>query len=805
MVTGLRHGRQTPVSDALLLRAIRRAVALAHVLTGTFVTRAVATGLFSVYVGLLLSPGITRSIPRYGLGQFTTAAVRAPYDFTVIDEDASRRRREEEARLVPPVATLDAAQVQRIDGGIRAAFSTGGAPFAESDRRRAVSEAEQKRLSARQLSALKRERSEEADRYLAEQLPGAVASFERAMDVQLTPAERDMLIKARFSGPLAEAVVTLVDDAYRQPIAEDLDVLKQAVIGDSTTKNGPGRLAIRDRATGAEQVVAQPLPIRALSQVLDALPSRAEAFGAGFDAETRGLLVRLAGAQIKANLSLDPSTTAARRTAAAEAAMPVSLNFKRNQLIIGEGQEVTAQTLLALDYLRERGMPRAYLSRAFGTVGFLFLLVTIAFWVADLVFERPRLRRLDFTYVIATLALAATMFWLWRLAVDGLVSRDAGIPEMALVLVFPFAAISMLTRFVLGFEAALLQLLVASVVFGLFAAFGVPLVAYTLAVGIAGAHWVAGCTRRSCILGAGLLVGLISGAGGLCLFLLSGSGWQTGSALLVVGGACLGGLLVGPAVVALSPVVEWAFGYTTNITLLEMVSYEHPLLKRIMVEAPGTFQHSVAISLLADAAARAIGANALLVRVGALYHDVGKIVNPTLFVENQSGLNAHDRLSPQESARLIRTHVADGVRLVRAHRLGERIADFVREHHGTSPITYFLQRARQLGEAPDEADFRYQGPPPRSRETGILMIVDQVEATARTMRGRTDQEYRAMVRQTIDRIRQEGQLNLCPLTLHDLSLIEDAVVEVLAGMNHRRVEYPPQASLELAPRGGPPL
>jgi putative nucleotidyltransferase with HDIG domain len=773
---------------------MRRAARLARVFTGTFVFRALATGLFSVYVGLLLSPGITRSIPHYDLGQFTTAAVRAPYDFTVIDEGASRRRREEAARLVPPVATLDAAEVQRIKGGVRAAFDAGGAVFAETDRRLAVSEEEQKRLSARQLSALKRERSREADRYLAGQLAGAVASFERAFDVQLTPGERDLLIKARFAGPLADAVVALVDDAYREPVAEDLSALRQAMLGDPATKNGPGRLTIRNRETGAEQLVAQPLPIRELSQVLDALPSRAEALGSGFDAETRRLLARLAAAQIRANLSLDPSTTAARQAAAADAAMPVSLNFKRNQLIIGEGQEVTAQTLLALDYLRVRGMPSAYLSRALGTVGFLFLLVTIAFWVADLAFQRPRLRRLDFTYVMATLALAATMFWLWRLAVDGLVSRDAGIPEMALVLVFPFAAITMLTRFVLGFEVALLQLLVASVMFGLFAALGVPLVAYTLAVGVAGAHWVSGCTRRSCILGAGLLVGLVSGAGGFCLFLLSGSGWQTGSALLVVSGACLGGLLVGPAVVALSPVVEWVFGYTTNITLLEMVSYEHPLLKRIMVETPGTFQHSVAISLLADAAARAIGANALLVRVGALYHDVGKIVNPGLFVENQSGLNVHDHLSPQESARLIRTHVADGVRLVRAHRLGERIADFIREHHGTSAITYFLQRARQLGEPLDEADFRYEGPPPRSRETGILMIVDQVEATARTMHGRTGDEYRKMVRQTIDRIRQEGQLDVCPLTLHDLSLIEAAVVEVLAGMNHRRVEYPPQVA-----------
>jgi len=247
-------------------------------------------------------------------------------------------------------------------------------------------------------------------------------------------------------------------------------------------------------------------------------------------------------------------------------------------------------------------------------------------------------------------------------------------------------------------------------------------------------------------------------------------------------------------VVALAPAVEWLFGYTTRISLLEMVNYEQPLLKRLMVEAPGTFQHSVSIGVLADAAAAAIDADRLLVRVGALYHDVGKIPNRNVFIENQSAGNPHDALDPVESARLIRAHVLDGVAMIREHGLGERIADFVREHHGTRVIEYFLERARQAGGPVDPGDYRYPGPRPRSRETAILMIADQVEAISRTMPGAGPDDLQAMVAATIERVRIEGQLDEAPLALTDVDQIRQALVRALIGMHHRRIDYPGRSS-----------
>jgi putative nucleotidyltransferase with HDIG domain len=245
-------------------------------------------------------------------------------------------------------------------------------------------------------------------------------------------------------------------------------------------------------------------------------------------------------------------------------------------------------------------------------------------------------------------------------------------------------------------------------------------------------------------------------------------------------------------VVAFAPAVESLFAYTTRISLLEMLNYEHPLLKRLMAEAPGTFQHSVSIGILADAAAAAVDADPLLVRVGALYHDVGKLADRDLFIENQAATNPHDTLAPLESARRIRAHVEEGVRIVREYRLGERIADFVREHHGTRPIEYFLHKARTAAAAVDPADYQYPGPRPRSKETAILMIADQVEATSRAMPGASSDQRREMIASTIDRLRDEGQLDDAPVTLRDLERIREALAEVLAGMNHRRVEYPGQ-------------
>jgi putative nucleotidyltransferase with HDIG domain len=254
-------------------------------------------------------------------------------------------------------------------------------------------------------------------------------------------------------------------------------------------------------------------------------------------------------------------------------------------------------------------------------------------------------------------------------------------------------------------------------------------------------------------------------------------------------GGAFGSVLL---MLALEPVFDALFQHATRRTLTEWLSFEHPLLVELATKAPGTLQHSVNVGVLAASAAAAVGADALLARVGSLYHDVGKAAAPEYFVENQDGPNPHDALDPIASARTIRAHVPDGVDRVLAHRMSDRIVDFVREHHGTGTLRYQRAQAEERGLFdPADADvFRYPGPRPRSRETGIVMLADQIEATARSAPPVDTAACAEIVQRTIARVRDEGELDDSGLTVRDLSAIERALTRTLHSMYHRRLDYP---------------
>lgn len=242
---------------------------------------------------------------------------------------------------------------------------------------------------------------------------------------------------------------------------------------------------------------------------------------------------------------------------------------------------------------------------------------------------------------------------------------------------------------------------------------------------------------------------------------------------------------------------EKLFKVTTDVSLLELNDNNHPLLKLLMTQAPGTFQHSLQVANLAEAAASAIGANSLLCRVGALYHDVGKTDRPEYYVENQmGGPNEHDKLKPRMSVLVIKNHVAQGVKLAEEHELPDIVIDFIRTHHGTSVIRYFYEKARDQAETEAEVreeDFRYEGPLPRTKETGILLLADGVEASARALSDPSYIKLENLVNRMVDERMAEGQLNNCPLTFQDLRLIKETFRTILVGVYHQRIKYPGNA------------
>jgi len=242
----------------------------------------------------------------------------------------------------------------------------------------------------------------------------------------------------------------------------------------------------------------------------------------------------------------------------------------------------------------------------------------------------------------------------------------------------------------------------------------------------------------------------------------------------------------------LAVVLEFAFDATTDMTLLELSDLNQPLLRELAVRAPGTYHHSLMVGNLAEAAAEAVGANSLLARVGAYYHDIGKMEKPEYFIENQgSGKNPHDKLSPSMSALILANHIRQGVEIAREAGLPKEIIAFIREHQGTQLMSYFYERAKENGqEAIDEQKFRYPGPKPQSKETAIVMLADAVEAAVRSLKQPTPARVKQVVNSIIQRRFNEGELDESPLTLRDLNKIADAFVQALTGVFHPRVAYP---------------
>ena len=254
----------------------------------------------------------------------------------------------------------------------------------------------------------------------------------------------------------------------------------------------------------------------------------------------------------------------------------------------------------------------------------------------------------------------------------------------------------------------------------------------------------------------------------------------------------LGCVLLG---ILLLPMAEAFTGIETDLTLLEWSDLNRPLMQRLSLEAPGTYAHTIAIANLADAACRAIGANALLARVGAYYHDIGKIARPQYFVENQpKGRNPHDALKPGASAQIIRNHVREGLELAAEYKLPRALRAFITEHHGTGTITYFLDKARQRPADPlDAAEFAYPGPVPQTAETAVVMLADGVEAATRVLNEPTAEKIRDVIEHIVRQRMEQGQLADAPLTLRQLETIKSEFTRVLVGMYHNRIDYPASA------------
>lgn len=354
----------------------------------------------------------------------------------------------------------------------------------------------------------------------------------------------------------------------------------------------------------------------------------------------------------------------------------------------------------------------------------------------------------------------------------------------------PAPAGAMLLSILLRPRPALFSSAAFAVLVGLAADQQFQAVAVVFIGGLVGVFACRNVHRRSDFGAAGLLVGVAGATAALAVGLLEGlpiypdiaanAGYAFGS-----------GLLAAVIAVGVLPFLEQFFGLITPIKLLELASPAHPLLRRLQLEAPGTYHHSIMVANMAEAAAEAVGADSLLARVGTYYHDIGKLRRPAFFVENQVGIdNPHDKMTPSLSALTIGAHVRDGIDLAREYALPQPVAEFIPQHHGTALLTYFYHQALERGDPLDEFAFRYEGPKPQTPEAGVVMLADAAEAAVRSLNRPTPDRLEEVVRRIIRDKLEDGQLDECGLTFRDLGRIASAFARILAGVLHPRLEYP---------------
>jgi len=493
------------------------------------------------------------------------------------------------------------------------------------------------------------------------------------------------------------------------------------------------------------------------------------------------IVTSLARGFIHPNTFYNEQVTLTRRTAAREQVQPVQRTIERGQVIVRTGEIVTARDLEALEAL---GLLQTQVrwNQVLGTL--LFITITTS-TLGGYVLRRSPGFWMNGRHVMLCIFIVLLFAAAAKLTVPG---------HPLLPYVFPAAAASMILTVLLGPQFALATTVLMGVIVTWLSAGSLELFVYVLSGSLAAILSVWRIDRLTTFLWAGVWVVIAQLTTVTAFRLLTDMPWDMLTALQTTLAVAVNGALSVSLTVAGFLVLGHLFGITTSLQLMDLARPTHPLLRQLQLKAPGTYHHSLVVSNMAEEAAQRIGADALMVRVAAYYHDVGKSIRPYFFVENQmDGVNAHDRLDPKTSAHIIIAHVADGIELAKKHKLPPSIRDFIAQHHGQRLATYFYRQAvngSQNGNSVNPDDFRYPGPRPQSREAAILMLADSTEATVRACRPTSATEIDQVVHSVIDERIAEGELDACDLTLRDIQQIREAFVCILQGVYHPRILYP---------------
>lgn len=703
----------------------------------------------SLLLTLILLPNQHLSTARYKAGEIAASDIRATQNFLLEDKNLTEQLRKEAEGNSPVVYTFNdqiaAVHASTIASAIKTIHDTQN-----------------------------RQHGQQAD-------PNSALLV--IPDTKLTVEEFRALSSVRSEKALMASLNSLLSRIYSSRIVLDSKVF----ISDS--ERG---IELRNNSGSFIGQINKGTPFIEISEARKKLAN--SNLAGVYDQKDSKLVLGLIARIMKPNLYFDREATESRKKNAVQGVRPVLYKIQKGEMIVRVGERVSPEQAQKLEMIHLASNNGTKLSTGLGIFGLVILLFYFPYR-----FACKNIRKFNPTNrdVLAMALLIVGNFMLFKLAI--LVSSNVGsafpwVTAGSYYYLFPFAAGSMMVRILLNSEVALVYCAMMAPLLGILFNSNMFVMVYALLGSVVGAHGVRYCQNRGIIYTAGLKVVVVNLAMALCFQTLNGSIFSI-ETLYVCLFAIIGALLSSMLVSAFTPLFETLFHYTTNIKLLELANLNSPILRDLMVKAPGTYHHSVVVGNLVEAAAEAIGANPLLARVSAYYHDIGKAAKPLYFIENMhGGENRHDKLSPHMSALILISHIKEGEALAREKRLGQPIIDVIRQHHGTALIKFFYEKAKVQAEAAgqhiDEQEYRYPGPKPQTREAGLVMLADAVEAASRTLVNPTPDRIQGMVQKLINRIFSDGQLDECELTLKNLHEIAKSFNKILCGIFHHRIDYP---------------
>jgi putative nucleotidyltransferase with HDIG domain len=741
-----------------------------------------------VVLALLLVPYISIPTRAFDVGDVAPHDIKAPADYLVVDEASTLSKHDEAVAKVFPLYDFDVKVIEDLKGKLFRAFST----VQEAYLTRAPDVALPPAVKPEGLLIPKQPpqgtKGHSTDIALVEKTPlfaKKVEEFQKILGIELSKEDLAALSARHFDPALQGAIVQAVSEVMQKGVVANKPLLLE---------EGSKGIMVREVGKEESRVKSDFSAVIDIKEIDKAVAESARRLPPEVTRSDRRLVTHLAAYLIRPNLTFNKVETENLKSKAIEGVKPVYFQVKKGEMIIREGERVREEHLSKLKGLALYQEKRSRWNAVLGAHLISILLLTL---LAGSLYKFSRYTlSSDKELLLIGVVLVGNLL-LTKVSIIFAKAFAASLTTVSLasyLYAIPFATGAMLLTILLEKEAALAFAIVLTFFTGLMIQEGLsyPLVClFSSLVAVLRANEY---KRRASILVTGVFIGGINVITIASLDLFSGRLLQvTGLFDCLMG--FLGGLVAAVVVSATLPVLEWMFNITSDIKLLELSDLNHPLLRKLVVQAPGTYHHSIIVGNLAEAAAESIGANSLFARVSSYFHDIGKVKKPEYFVENlMGGASKHEKLSPSMSSLIITSHIKDGIELARENKVPEKIIDVIPQHHGTSIMTFFYDKAKKHKDPSmkevDENDYRYPGPKPQTKEAGIVHLADSVEAAARTLTDPTPARIKGLVRKIVNNKFADGQLDECDLTLKDLNEIVNTFTRTLMGMYHHRVDYP---------------